>query len=231
MRLRSSAAYQSSSVSVWKTPGFGPPALLNTTLIGRSPTRRAYADAAALTAGALAVLILAKDARPSAEPAYAPLGAGLLAGALLAVRLRPGESGSTLLVIPALVAEGRFGLAALPALAYASLVASLVRRVRGPALLIGPANDVLAYALAHLVGSATSFDLLGRLAVFAVVFVLARLALRWLAAWLGGEQTRHPRAERPDVFVLLALAPVAVLPLLAWQALGDGGLLLGLAAL
>ena len=196
-----------------------------------SPTRRAYAYAAALTAGALAVLILANDARPSAEPAYAPLGAGLLAGALLAVRVRPGESGFTLLVIPALVAEARFGLAALPALAYASLVASLVRRVRGPALLIGPANDVLAYALAHLVGSATSFDLLGRLAAFAVVFVLARLALRWLAAWLGGEQTRHPRAERPDVFVLLALAPFAVVPLLMWQALGDGGLLLGLAAL
>jgi signal transduction histidine kinase len=171
------------------------------------------------------------NARPSAEPAYAPLGAGLLAGALLAVRLRPGESGSTLLVIPALVAEGRFGLAALPAVAYASLVASLVRRVRGPALLIGPANDTLAYALAHLVGSAASVNLLGRLAAFAATFVVARVCLGWLAARLGGEQTRHPHADRPDPFVLLAVAPLGALPLLVWQQLGDGGLLVGLAAL
>jgi len=196
-----------------------------------APKRRAFAYAAVLTAATLAVLSLTVDARPSSDPAYAPLGAGLLAGALLTVRLRPGESGSTLLIIPALLADARFGLAALPALAYASLVAGLVRRVRGPALLIGAANDTLAYALAHLVGAATSFDLVGRLATFAVVFVLGRFALGWLAAWVGGPYTHHPRADRPDLFVLLAVAPLGGLPLLAWQGLGDGGLLVGLAAL
>ena len=195
------------------------------------PARRAYLYAAILVTVTLSVMTLAVDARPSADPAYAPLGAGLLAGALLAMHVRPGESGSTLLVIPALVAEGRFGLAALPALAYASLVASLVRRVRGPALLIGAANDTLAYALAHLVGAATPFDLVGRLAAFAATFVVARLVLGWLGARVGGEQTRHPRADRPDPFVLLAVAPLGALPLLAWKWLGDGALLVGLAAL
>lgn len=196
-----------------------------------SPARRAYAYAGALAAGALAVLLLTPDARPSADPAYAPLGAGLLAGSLLTVRLRPREAGATLLLIPALAAEARFGMAALPAIVYTSLVGSLVRRVTGAALPVAAASDTLAFAVAHLVGQATALDLFGRLAVFAVIFVFARVALAQLAVWLGGPETQHARAQRPDPFVLLALAPLGALPLLAWQGLGDGGLLLGLAAL
>lgn len=196
-----------------------------------SPTRRAYAYAGTLAAGALAVLLLTPDARPSADPTYAPLGAGLLAGTLLTVRLRPRESGASLLVIPALAAEARFGMAALPALAYTSLVGNLVRRVSGAALPVAAASDTLAFALAHLASEATSLDLFWRSAVFAVIFVLARVALAQLAMLIGGPGTQHPRAERPDPFVLLALAPLGGLPLLAWQGLGDGGLLLGLAAL
>jgi signal transduction histidine kinase len=193
--------------------------------------RRAFVYAAALAASALAVLILAGDARPSPEPAYAPLGAGLLAGALLLVRLRPGAAGSSLLIIPAIVAEGRFGLAGLPAVALASLVAGLVRRVSGPALLIGAANDTLGYALAHAASAMASTDVVARLATFAVVLVAARLALGWLAVVVGGPETHHPRADRPDLFLLLAVAPLGGLPLLAWQRLGDGALLVGLAAL
>jgi signal transduction histidine kinase len=196
-----------------------------------SERQRAYAYAGALTAITAGVLVLTPDARPSADPTYAPLGAALLAGALLTVRTRPHESGATLLLIPALAAEARFGLAALPAIAYTSLLASLVRRVFGAALPIAAASDTLAFALAYLVGQATAFDFLGRLAVFAVTFVLARMALARLAVWLGGPATHHPRADRPDPFVLLALAPLGALPLVAWQGLGDGGLLLGLGAL
>jgi signal transduction histidine kinase len=195
-----------------------------------------------LSACALAVLILAGDARPSPEPAYAPLAAGLLAGALLSVRLRPGTPRSSFLIVPAIVAEGRFGLAALPAVAFASLVASLVRRVSGPALLIGAASDTLAYALAHAAGAGTSAlartagdgasaEAVARLATFALVLVAARQALGWLSVVIGGRDTQHPRADQPDAFLLLAVAPLGVLPLLAWQSLGDGGLLVGLAAL
>lgn len=192
---------------------------------------RAYTYAGTLAVGALAVLLLVPEARPSPDPTYAPLGAGLLAGTLLTVRVRPGESGTTLLLIPALAADARFGIAALPAVAYASLVGSLVRRVRGPAVPIAAANDTLAFALAHLTGQATSLGLLERTAVFALVFVLARVALGQLAGWLGGPHTQHPRNERPDPFVSLALAPLAALPLLGWERLGDGALLVGLAAL
>jgi signal transduction histidine kinase len=159
------------------------------------------------------------------------VGAGLLVGAILAVRLRPAESGTTLLVIPALIADGRFGAAALPALAYASLVGGLVRRLRGPALVIGTANDTLAYAVAHAGSAGAELNFVGRLALFAVLFVVVRFVLGRLAAWLGGPRALHPRADRPDLFFLLAVAPLGALPLLVWQRLGDGGLLVGLAAL
>ena len=195
------------------------------------PTQRASAYAGLLAAATLAVLILAPEARPVSDAAYAPVGAGLLAGAILAVRLRPAESGTTLLVIPALVADGRFGAAALPALAYASLVGGLVRRVTGPALVIGAANDSLTYAVAHAGSAGAELNFVGRSAVFAVLFVVVRFGLGRLAAWLGGPRALHPRADRPDLFLLLATAPLGALPLLAWQRLGDGGLLVGLAAL
>ena len=200
--------------------------------LGRlGPWQRAHAYAGLLSAATVALLVLAPDARPVSDAAYAPMGAGLLAGAILAVRLRPAESGSTLLVIPALIADGRFGAAALPALAYASLVGGLVRRVKGPALVIGAANDTLAYAVAHAGGVGAELNFAGRLALFAVLFVVARLVLGRLAAWLGGPRALHPRADRPDLFFLLAVAPLGALPLLVWQRLGDGGLLIGLAAL
>ena len=217
----------------------------------RGATWRAAAYAGVLSAGTLAVLILADEAKPSPEQAYAPVGAGLLAGALLRVRLRSGTPGSSLLIVPAIVAEGRFGLAALPAVAFASLAAGLVRRVWGPALLIGAANDALAYALAHAAGAQafalahlarfgaptltqadsppTAAEFVARLASFAVALVLARLALGRLAVAIGGPGAQHPRADQPDPILLLAVAPFGALPLLAWQRLGDGGLLLGLA--
>ena len=200
--------------------------------LGRlGPSQRAYAYAGSLAAAMLALLVLAPDARPVSDAAYAPMGAGLLAGAILAVRLRPAESGTTLLVIPALIADGRFGAAALPALAYASLVGGLVRRLEGPALVIGAANDTLAYAVAHAGGAGAELNFAGRLALFAGLFVVTRLVLGRLAAWLGGPRALHARADRPDLFFLLAVAPLGALPLLVWQRLGDGGLLIGLAAL
>lgn len=195
------------------------------------PARRAHLYAGALVVVALTVLTLSPGARPSSDPAYAGLGAALLIGALLSMRLRPGDAGSTLLLIPALAAEARFGAAALPALAYTSLLGGLVRRVPRVALAVAAANDTLAFALGVAAAEAVAPDLVPSLAVFAVVFAVARPLLGRLALWLGGPGTRHRRAERPDPFVSLGLAPLGALPVLAWQRLGDGGLLVGLAAL
>ena len=196
-----------------------------------SPARRAALYAGALFVLALAVLPLTAGARPSSDVAYAPMGAALLIGALLTVRLRPGEAGSTLLLIPALAAEARFGAAALPAVLYTSLLAGLARRAPAAALLIAAASDTLSFALADAAAGLADLDLYGRLAVFAVVFAFARLVLGSLALRLAGAATRHPRADRSDPFVSLGLAPLGALPVLAWQRLGDGALLVGLAAL
>src|SRR2546426_6265382 len=59
IRLRSTAAYQSASVSVSKVPGFGPPALLNTMLIASNVSM------AVLTTRSRSVHFVASAAKPS----------------------------------------------------------------------------------------------------------------------------------------------------------------------
>jgi signal transduction histidine kinase len=192
--------------------------------------RQAYIYAGLALAAAAGALLGVPGAQPSPDPAYALVGAGLVVGALLAVRLRPGEPGTPLLLIPALLAEARFGSAALPAVAYASLVGALVRRTRGVALAVAAAHATLAYAFGHLASQVADLDLVGRSVVFAVAFAGALFVLDRLASMVGGARLRDARLERPDVLVLLALAPLAGLPLVAAARLGDGGLVLGLAA-
>jgi signal transduction histidine kinase len=192
------------------------------------PRRRSYAYSAAVSGLAAALLALFPDGITSTEPAFVPIGAALVAGALLSLRLRAGESGGTLLLVPAIVADARFGAQALAALAFASLIGSLARRVRGAALIASVGHDVLAFGTAHLLAQSLDYGPVARLAAFALVFTIVRVVLGQVAAWFG---VAHPRAERPDVLVLLALAPLTTLPLLAGARFGDIGLVLGLAAL
>ncbi|HEY3059942.1 MAG TPA: HAMP domain-containing sensor histidine kinase [Chloroflexota bacterium] len=187
-----------------------------------------YAYATGVVALALAALMLLPEARPSTELAYPALGLGLLIGAVLSVRLRPGEAGVSVLLLTALVADARFGLGTLPALAFASFVGALIRRVSGPALLAVAAHETLVFAVAHLTSRALSTEPVGLFVIFAVAFALGQFALWHIAARLGVAD-RH--VARPDPIISLALVPLAVLPLLAWARFGDGGLVLGLAAL
>lgn len=187
-----------------------------------------WAYAAGVAALALAALILLPEARPDTELAYPALGLGLIIGAVLSVRLRPHDAGVSVLLLPALVADARFGLAALPAVAFASLIGALIRRVRGPALPVVAAHDTLVFAIAHLVSRAFSADPVVLFVIFAAVFALGQIALWYGAARFG---LAEPHVARQDAIVSLALVPLAVLPLLAWARFGDGGLVLGLAAL
>src|SRR4029077_15334272 len=160
--------------------------------------QRGYLYTAVLAAAALASALVLPGAAPSADPAYALLGAGLIVGALLTVRLRPGEGGTTLVLIPTLIAEARFGLATVPSLAFATLTAALVKGVRGPDLFAAPAIASLAFIVAHHVSRAATNNDVGQLAVFGVTFAIARWAL-----WRAGRRIRspiaqHPMAERPD---------------------------------
>src|SRR3982074_3530831 len=132
--------------------------------------QRGYLYVAVLAAAALASAILVPGAAPSADPAYALLGAGLIVGALLTIRLRPGEGGTTLVLIPTLIAEARFGLATLPSLAFATLTAALVKGVRGPDLFAAPAIASLAFVLAHVISRTATNSDLGQLAIFGVTF-------------------------------------------------------------
>jgi signal transduction histidine kinase len=187
--------------------------------------------ALALTGAALVCVGVLAESGPSSEPAYAPMGAALIVGALLTARARPGEALSSFLVVPAVVAYVRFGAATLPALVYASLVANAVHGVRANALIVAAVLDGIAFADAHLLarGLAVQPWLAG--GAFGVSFVLLRVGLRYLTANAGFPLPRDRRAERPAVLIPLALAPLGVLPLLTGARLGDGALLLTLAAL
>jgi signal transduction histidine kinase len=185
-----------------------------------------------VTVGAAALALFLPGAAPSADPVYAPLGAALLLGSLLVVRLRPDDAGTPLLFLPAIVAEARFGAAALPALAFATLCARLARQRRvDRALVLGTSIDILAFAAAHYAAASTPFEPTARLALFAVVFPLTNLALWLLARQTDAVPRTASQAGPPDLLLSIALAPLAALPLLAGALLGDGGLTLMLAIL
>jgi signal transduction histidine kinase len=194
-------------------------------LVERSAHRYGYAAVAGLAAVATVVGI--PGTAPSSDPAYAPMALALIVGMLLTVRLAPNRGGAALVLLPAMAVDARFGLAALPAIAFAAVLVSLVRRQRGPQAVTAVSHLMLAYAAAHLCAEFT--PLVPGWVTFALVFAFGRKLVWHLASRLDG--AFDPRAERPEVLLSLPLAPIGLLPLAAGERLGDGGMLLAMAAL
>ncbi len=188
----------------------------------RMPRAAMYALTVTLVALALSATAISTD------ELLLPLGCALAVGLLLTVRQAPGHPGAALILLPAIVADARIGLAALPVLMIAAIASNLVRGVRGWPVLVSTGHTAIAFAAGHFVSHAT--DLLPAWATFALAFTAARFAL-WQAAVRVDQGVAHARSETPDLLLSLALAPVGMLPLLAGERLGDGALLLGLAAL
>ena len=189
---------------------------------------RDYAYTVAIGVAALATIFFLPATVPSGDPIYAPMALALVVGLLLTVRLAPDRLGSALVLLPAMAVDARFGLAALPALAYASILVSLLRGPRGPQVVSGASHLVLAFAAAHLCTQIV--PVVPSWIVFAVVFAFGRQALWYVATRLDATPI-DPRAERPEVLLSLPLAPIGLLPLAAGDRLGDGALLLTTAAL
>ena len=185
-----------------------------------------YTFVAALLA--VGVTLALPGSLPSADPAYAPMALALAVGLLLTVRLAPYRPGGALVLLPAMALQARFGLAALPMLAYIAIVVNLLRGMRGARVVSTAAHLVLAYAAAYLLAEVV--PVVPAWLTFALVFALGRFALWHLARRLDGSPV-DPRAEQPEVLLSLPLAPIGLLPLAAADRLGDGALLLASAAL
>jgi hypothetical protein len=76
---------------------------------------REYGYALAVALAALAATVLVGGTAPSSNEVYAPLALALIVGLLLTVRLAPGRAPAAMVLIPAMVFDARFGVAALPA--------------------------------------------------------------------------------------------------------------------
>ena len=177
---------------------------------------------------ALGVIFALPGTQPSSDETYAPMALAMIVGLLLTVRLAPYRPGGALVLLPALVVDARFGLAALPLLAYVGVVANLIRGIRGLQVISTASHLVLAFTLAHL--CEVLLPVVPAWLTFAVIFAAARLAL-WHVAARFDEVPADPHAERPELLLSLPLAPIGLLPLAAADALGDGALLLAMAAL
>ena len=191
------------------------------TLAGSSEgPARAYL--VAITLAAVVAVSLTPWSRIELDAIYVALVAAMAVGELLTVRLRPNAPGTNLLVVPAIVAFDRLGLAATPGLLLAVLISVLYRNLRGARLLSTVASDVLSFAVAGAIASMLAEEVISRV-VFAVVLIAAR-ALLWELAQI----THAPTDDqvRPDPLLSLLLAPLATLPLMLGATLGDGGLLL-----
>ncbi|MDQ3810021.1 MAG: HAMP domain-containing histidine kinase, partial [Chloroflexota bacterium] len=189
---------------------------------------RQHAFALATSLLAVVSMVAFTGAPSGLEDVYIPLGCALAVGLLLTVRLAPGKPGSALVLLPALAVDSRLGLSALPAVFVAAVLANLVRGVRGPRSVSAAAETTLAFASAHAL--AERIYLVPAWITFAVAFAGIRVLL-WRLAERLGPASMHPRAERPELLLTLALSPVGLLPLVAGERLGDGALLLAVAAL
>lgn len=178
----------------------------------------------------LGMLIALPGTAPSADPIYAPLSLALFVGMMLTIRLTPGRPAAALVLLPAIVLDARFGLAALPALAYIGIIVNLIRGVRGSRVITGPCHTAVAFAAAHGCANLAGNTIVPDWIAFAAAFASVRIGLYYLALRLDASP-RHDREERPDVVLSVALAPIALLPLVAGARLGDGALLLATAAL
>src|SRR5947209_8623784 len=98
----------------------------------------------------LAVIIALTDTWPTTDLSYMPMALALAVGMLLTVRMAPHRAGGALVLLPAMAVDARFGLVALPMLAYAAVVANLIRGMRGPRVISTAGHTVLAYAAADL---------------------------------------------------------------------------------
>jgi signal transduction histidine kinase len=208
------------SASAW------PGRLANSRLL---TTARTYGYAAAIAALTIAVFLALPEARPSTDPIYAPLSLAMVSGLLLTIRLAPNRPGAALVLLPAMAMDARFGLASLPALAYAALLVNLVRGLRGPRVISSTGHAVLAFAGAHVAAQLLDLPAPDWL-VFAVVFASLRALLWQVDARLDGSPPQA-REEQPDLLLSIPLAPVGLLPMIAGERLGDGALLLASAAL
>ena len=168
---------------------------------------------------------------PGRDVAYLAIGAGLLLGALLTTRPRPGAGATSFVVIPAVLAFVRLGPSAVPAVIFASLAANLVHGVRGRPLLVVTALDGFAFADAYLLASALAPDPWLSPMVFGAAFVSLRSGLWYLSGRVKVPLPKTPLAEQPGLLIPIALVPLAGLPIVAGMWLGDGSLLLMLAAL
>jgi signal transduction histidine kinase len=165
---------------------------------------------------------------PVTDQVYAPMALAFAAGMILTIRLAAYQRGGAVVLLPAMVLDARFGLAALPLVAYVALTINLLRGMRGPRVVSTASHLVLAYALAHLASNAV--PAVPAWVTFAAVFAACRLGFWHLARRLDGAR-EDPRAERPEILLSLPLAPIGLLPLAAADRLGDGALLIGSAAL
>lgn len=192
----------------------------------KSLTQLRYTIVVALCA--IVAIVALTGTWPNTDPVYAPMALALTVGMLLTVRLAPHRPVSALVLLPAMAVDARFGLSALPMVAYVAIVANLVRGMRGPRVISTAAHLVLAYAAAHVLAQTITF--IPDWITFAVIFVGGRLALWHAGARLDPTQI-DPHAEKPELLLSLPLAPIGLLPLAAADRLGDGALLLASAAL
>src|SRR5579859_596492 len=138
-----------------------------------SPQRaRDYSYTVGVAACALATIFVLPGTLPSTDPIYAPMALALVVGLLLTVRLAPDRVGSALVLLPAMAVDARFGLAALPAIAFAAVLVNLARGRRGPRAISTASHLVLAFAVAHL--CAQALPMVPGWIVFAVVFAVGR---------------------------------------------------------
>jgi signal transduction histidine kinase len=191
---------------------------------------RQYGYTFAVSLVAVGAIVSLPGTALSDDPMFALMAPALFIGFLLTVRLTPSQPGTALVVLPAMAMDARFGLAALISVGYVAIVVNLIRGLRGPRVLSTASHAVVAFAGAHLCAQIVPMPVVPTPLVFGVVFVLLRVGL-WRLAARFDTTPMQPRIERPELLLSLSLTPIGLLPLGAGDRLGDGALLLALAAL
>src|SRR5438045_8195512 len=113
-----------------------------------------YGYTLVVAALALAATLGLTGSLPYSDRVYVPMALALAAGLLLTVRLAPYRPGGALVLLPAMALQARFGLAALPMIAYVAIIVNLVRGTRGARVVSTAAHLVLAYAAADFAAQA-----------------------------------------------------------------------------
>jgi signal transduction histidine kinase len=181
-----------------------------------------------VTAGALVVILVEADFL--GNPAYLALGAAILVGCLITVPWRDNGAPTSLLIIPLVAAQWRFGVAVAPLLVLATIIANTVRGSAWLATLAAAAADLIVFSIASLAALAIPQIGLGTL-VFAVVFTVLRVALWTAMTRANVAPTTDRRIDHPDLTLSLLVAPLGAVAVSAGNILGDGGALLALAGL